>query len=306
MAVPERPWHFIVNPAAGGGRARRRWRTLLPRLRRDLPGMTFEVSTPATTLADLAHQAVRRGQHSIVSVGGDGTHHHILNALVRARALGRTVLAPLSLGSGNDWIRSLGTPRAYAPWLARLKQGTVRTQMVGRIVFEDSGKTHYFLNVLGMAYDADVVQIAAEEGVRGRLGYALLAAAYLKEYEAPSVELHFDGGSFNGRVHTINVGIGRNSGGGMSFVPHADPFGSDLALTYATRLPAYRVLLNSWRLYNGSIGSLRALSQVHSKTVRATQQRGVLRIEADGEYLGSGNVRIDILPERLSVLASVT
>ena len=241
-------WHFLVNPAAGAGKGRARWRKLLPQLRKALPGMTVAVSTPETDLRAITQDAVKSGKTHLVGVGGDGTHHHILNALVEAGRISSVVYAPLSLGSGNDWVRTLGTPTSLLPWIVHLRAVATELHIIGQIDFLETGKTHYFLNVAGLAYDAEVVRIAAEERARSRWMYPLLAAAYLKEYQAPEVRIDYNDQAFTGQVHTINIGVGRYSGGGMSFVPHADPFGKQLALTYAKRMPSWKVLANSWRI----------------------------------------------------------
>ena len=295
-------WHFLVNPAAGAGKGRARWRKLLPQLRKELPGMTVAVSTPETDLRAITQDAVISGKTHLVGVGGDGTHHHILNALVETGRISSVVYAPLSLGSGNDWVRTLGTPTLLLPWLLHLRAVATKLHTVGQIGFLETGRAHYFLNVAGLAYDAEVVRIAAEERVRSRWMYPLLAAAYLKEYQAPEVRIDYNGQSFTGPVHTINVGLGRYSGGGMSFVPHADPFGGQLALTYAERLPSWKVLANSWRFYAGSIAEVRGVTTAHTNSVTITPVSGRLECEADGEWLGKGAVTISLNKYQLRVV----
>ena len=264
--------------------------------------MTFDVSTPATSLAELTVAAVRAGKTRLIGVGGDGTHHLIVNALANRGVLADVVYAPLSLGSGNDWVRTLRVPSDFPGWLRYLAAYRTRLHGVGRIDFTNTGVSHHFVNVVGFAYDAEVTRIATEERLRRRWMYPLLAAAYLKEYVAPVVQVEYDNQLITRPIHTVNVGLGRNSGGGMSFVPHADPFAGYLALTVVPRQPSWKVLANSWRLYNGSIGRLNAVAMARTQGVTLTPIKGKLECEADGEWLGEGPVRISLLAESLRVV----
>ncbi|WP_168036272.1 diacylglycerol/lipid kinase family protein [Neolewinella antarctica] len=312
------PWHFILNPAAAGGKGRLRWRKLLPRLRAAIPNMTFAISTDHTALGALARDAVSLGKTHLVGVGGDGTHHHILNGLVASGKLSSVVYAPLALGSGNDWARSLGTPTDFTAWLAYLGNGRERTQLVGHIEFVKTGAVHYFLNVAGFAYDAEIVRIAREERIRHQWMYPILALSYLSEYVAPTVLVSPQPGTGGASdspelsrddraipVHTINVGVGRYSGGGMQFVPHADLFGDRLALTVAEKMPRWKVMANSWRFYAGSIGVVSGVTISHVDAVELIPTAGTLECEADGEWLGKGPVVISRCAERLRVLTKV-
>ena len=133
MDSPSTSWHFLLNPAAGRGKAKRRWQKILPRLQAALPGMSWAESTTDTGLAALAEAAVRAGHTHLVGVGGDGTHHDILNGIVAANGLGRVTYAPLPLGSGNDWVRTLGTPRRLENWLMMLEQEKTIEHAVGQL-----------------------------------------------------------------------------------------------------------------------------------------------------------------------------
>ncbi|MEM6769266.1 MAG: diacylglycerol kinase family protein, partial [Bacteroidota bacterium] len=185
METSEKRWHFLVNPAAGRGRAARQWRRWLPLLEAALPGMSWAESSAQTGMAALAEAAVRSGKHNLVGVGGDGTHHDILNGIIAADGLGQVVYAPLPLGSGNDWVRTLDTPRKPADWVAMLRAGRILRHGVGRLWY--GTQTRYFLNVAGMAYDALVLRKAEASWFKHRLLYPFMTLWFLREFTAPSV-----------------------------------------------------------------------------------------------------------------------
>ncbi len=438
----ETPWHFLLNPAAGRGKALRRWRAWLPALQAALPAMTVAESSADEGMAALAEAAVRSGKTHLVGVGGDGTHHDILNGIVRANGLASVVYAPLPLGTGNDWVRTLKTPKKVAPWLKMLHQQKTINHRVGKLVYvpftpptppasssfrvadtprispdgvpsrsdkrspgaplspedpssletptppaspsfrvadtpriypdgapsrsdkrspgsplspedprslenptqptppaspsfrvadtprispdgapsrsdkrspgsplspEDkcSPKTPqatYFLNVAGLAYDAEVVRRSENARWKNRWLYPVYTLLYLKDFTPPTVEITYNGNTVVGAVHTVNLGIGRYNGGGMRLVPQAKPTANTLALTYAKQLPIWKILLSSWRFYTGTIGALAEVTTTHAQTVSIKPVKGQTSLEADGELLGQVPVTASLLEQGFKVV----
>lgn len=165
-----------------------------------------------------------------------------------------------------------------------------------------SPQTKYFLNVAGMAYDALVLRKAEASQYKHRLLYPAMTLWFLRDFRAPTVRIQYDGGAYEGQVHTINLGIGRYSGGGMRLVPQAEPEAEILALTFAERLPLWRIVTESWRFYAGSIGKVRGVTLTTTGSARIMVLSGELELEADGEWLGYGPVEASLLRERLRVV----
>ncbi len=298
-------WHFLINPAAGRGKAWRKWQQLLPELQLAFPDLTWAASTPEEGMAALAAAEVRAGRTHLVGVGGDGTHHDILNGIVAANGLGQVTYAPLPVGTGNDWVRTLKTPRGLARWVAMLRAGKTMEHGVGRLNYhsrEGTPATRCFCNVAGLAYDAEVVRRSETARFKHRFLYPFLTLWYLKDFQVPTVRIDYDGQTFTGPVHTVNLGIGRYSGGGMRLVPQADPSAATLALTYARQLPVWKVIAESWRFYTGTVNRVKEVTATHAEKVVITPVGGKLEVEADGEWLGVGPVTAGLLHEKLRVI----
>ena len=62
---------------------------------------------------ELAKSAAKKGYELVVSVGGDGTINEIVNGLHDAGNIADIMLGIISTGTGSDYIRSIGVPRAY-------------------------------------------------------------------------------------------------------------------------------------------------------------------------------------------------
>lgn len=98
----------IVNPGARSARAGLRLddiRALSPQVEMREPGGTGDASR-------LAEELARAGAPLIVAAGGDGTVNEVVTGIVRAGALGRTVLGVLPTGTMNVFAAELGLSSA--------------------------------------------------------------------------------------------------------------------------------------------------------------------------------------------------
>lgn len=122
--MPSRPrprLPVIISAAAGGGRASRHEQAIRAALdRRAVLEFLYPASLDALRAA-LADE-IRAATPLVAIGGGDGTLHHAANAI------GDTplTLAPLPIGTGNDFCRSLGLGPTLAPALDAIRAGHTR------------------------------------------------------------------------------------------------------------------------------------------------------------------------------------
>ncbi len=104
-----------MNPNAGGGRVATEWPVLSNKLKSR--GFVFEevFTTHRYHAVELVIYALKRGFRKIISVGGDGTLHEIVNGLFYQQEVpvSDVTLAVLPAGSANDWTRMYRIPRDY-------------------------------------------------------------------------------------------------------------------------------------------------------------------------------------------------
>ena len=154
---------FIVNPVSGNGRTGRHWRAHEAYFRRHL-GRAFEVrrSEHPWHAAELTKDAVVNGATTVVSVGGDGTLNEVTNGLLDGT--GRpwnpeTRLAVFPLGTGSDFVKTLGQSREPEALVALLRRDGARRIDAGICEFGASGvpRSRYFLNVAEVGSGGAVV-----------------------------------------------------------------------------------------------------------------------------------------------------
>lgn len=307
-------WYIIVNPAAAGGKVGRKWTSIAAKL--ETAGISFEAvftegHRHATTLAIAA---IEDGHRHLIGVGGDGTNNELVNGIMQQGVVpSKEILyCLLPIGTGNDWIKTHGIPRKLGAWIKMLQAGNSTCQDMGWVEYEgdEERSRHYFANVAGMAYDAFVVHYVEKlkTNLSNKLIYLWVVLRCLWKYDLSEARLQFGEKQVEDKFYTINVGIGRYSGGGMQFVPHAQPRDGKLALTYVGQLTKWQLIRNTYRFYNGSLDKhpLVHTTQVDALQVESLSKEAPTLLEVDGEYLGNTPVSFGIIPDALQFICPLT
>ena len=166
---------LLVNPAAGQGRAASRANEVERAL--GVYGAVRRVETVhAGDERRLAREAAESGARVLAVVGGDGSVHHAAHGLLDARS--DSALAVFSAGTGNDFVKSIGTPsHDVAAMAARIGRGATRLIDVGYI--DDVP----FLNAAGFGFDVEVLRRMQQPSIlRGTAAYVVTALRALLGY----------------------------------------------------------------------------------------------------------------------------
>ncbi|MBS0375389.1 MAG: diacylglycerol kinase family lipid kinase [Proteobacteria bacterium] len=285
----------IVNPAAGGGRAQRRWTQLARAL--EAAGVAFEQVTThrAGEATELARAGLAAGPRTLLAVGGDGTLHEVLNGALGGARRPRLAVAPF--GTGNDWAREMAAPREPAAFARMLAAGRVRAVDAGRIDYREAGApaARFFINVAGAGYDSYVLE-QLEGRSKQPLAYLRAVIAGLARYRAPRFKLAGDGVRLEGPLFVAFAMLGQACGGGMRFAPVARPDDGLLDLVAIEHLSRASAL---WRLAKIYTGTLLRDPAVRHATLRelSIDAEPPARLEADGQLLGHTPATLTVLPK---------
>lgn len=284
---------ILFNPAAGRGSAGRKLPEVMSVLRAN--GIRPEIRESQSTehLRELAHQAWAGQPDIVVSAGGDGTHHHVLDQLWGSEV----PLGMIPLGTGNDLSDGIGVPRDLRQATAALLRGKTKQIDLGRV------GSNVFGGMAGVGLDSMVARYVNERAqkIPGRLAYVWAILRCLKVYQPPSVDVRADGFSFSGGVIAVLVGNLPFYGGGLRITPHAR---ADDGLLDVCLIPAMRkVRLLPWipRVYRGTH---LAHPRIHYfQTQRVTLSSSVfLNLYGDGEFIQALPATIEVVPRAVRVI----
>jgi YegS/Rv2252/BmrU family lipid kinase len=293
----QKPPLVIVNPSAGGGRARGFWRQCAIAC----AGLGFEV-VETSRRGDAADYAAAAGDRLVVAVGGDGTAHEVVNGLLRRPATRPPRVGFLQRGTGADLRRSIPSPRRPEDVAAWLTTDRWRPLDAGRL--STSTGRRYFINVADAGIGAEVVRRAARgPGVLGgTVNFLGAAVISLARHENAPVRLRLDQGPvLQRRVRTIAVANGAYLGGAMRIAPQAQPDDGWFDVVTIGDVGRWLGIRSLPMLYRGTHGQL---SQVEFGRARRVEieSEGPIGVEADGELAGTTPAVFEIVPAALQVI----
>lgn len=285
-------WFGVVNPAAG-----RESEVLatVTRVSNDLElDAVFEETSSGQDVVDRVTAAIGRGHHRFVAVGGDGTAHLVLNALLSSKSDQQFTLAVASVGSGSDFVRTFGHERGVLPGLTRLVHPELSTIDVGRAT--GSFGEAYFLNAMNIGVGAASAAVA--NGFFRWTGGMRYRAAFwvaLWRFREGSVGVTVDSHAYNGTAINVVIANGQFFGGGMKIAPDSSLTDAemDVQIFRAPRRQAFSVMP---RLLMGTHISHRGVERYSGSSMRIEVPDDWM-VEADGEILGHGTVEVEVLPQ---------
>lgn len=280
----DRPLTVVVNPVAGGGRARRRAEALQHALA--AAGVPLVVQT--TTRRGDAQRFAAEAPAAVLAVGGDGTVHEVLNGLRPCD--GRFgPLAVLPSGSGDDFAAAAGFAAEPEVLVQRLRTGSVRAVDCGEATFSTGAgeRVERFVNDVGVGFEADVVRAIQGLPLRGKPLYLTATLRALWRQRSFTAELVRDGAAAPARPLLFATFCNVPAiGGGLPFAPDArlDDGRLDLLEVAATsRLGTLSLLGKLVRKRHLADPRVRA-STVTAATVRCSRP---VPLAMDGEFVAA-------------------
>ncbi|HUK46866.1 MAG TPA: diacylglycerol kinase family protein, partial [Terriglobales bacterium] len=252
MSAPEK-YLAIVNPAAGGGQARRLLPAALEKLRNAGVEVDVRETARCSHATEIARDSWADGYRKFISVGGDGTSFEIINGLFPlADAADAPTLAFLPLGTGNSFLRDFsdqGVEYAMESLIARRS----RKCDVLRLRHKE-GVLHY-INLLSIGFTADVATMRARRfSGWGELGYQTSIFICLARFRRRPFPLSVDGEENIDRRPCLFLTFNNSkfTGGTMMIAPNAAT--DDGLIEYVRWGPIGRVGLirNLPGLYDGT------------------------------------------------------
>lgn len=208
-------WIVAINPKSGGGRGLTLSKEVVAYF--DNKKIDYKVvSAPSAILLkrDLEDSLNRPGSiDGVISVGGDGLAHLILQSVVPRKI----PFAVIPAGTGNDIARTLGwSLDNLTPFLDRITSTQAKQIDLG---IADS---EWFAAILSTGFDSIVNERANRmPWPKGPQRYNVAIALELPRFVARNYTLQLDGQKIHTEAALIAIGNGRSYGGGMYVCPQA-------------------------------------------------------------------------------------
>jgi YegS/Rv2252/BmrU family lipid kinase len=286
------PICLIVNPAAGGGKARR----IAPDAERMLREHGLTVRRVDTR--DLEHARAlalhaASASETVVALSGDGMVGAIADAL---RGAPGATLGVLPGGRGNDLARVLGISAELPSACATIAEGVPRAMDVGEVLSADADERgRAFVGIASAGFDSDANRIANDApSWLGGLVYAYGALRALLSWRPARFEIELDPPGVRHAFTGFSVGVANSKsyGGGMRAAPGALLDDGLLDIVVVERMSKLRFLTQLLpRIFKGTHVDLPTVHTFRAAEVLISVDRP-FTMYADGDPIGELPVRV--------------
>lgn len=305
---------IVLNPHAGGGRAGKLWTEIEPLLWKELGELVIAVTQRAADVAEHLDKAYAAGVRRVVSIGGDGTNHTLVNALAEMRAQGGAGYEPveygiLPIGTGRDWARGSGLPlhslQESAQWIAQAQPHPVDLGLMAvGAKGSERGSHEYFLNIASVGLSGAVAHYVNSRRVRRPWTFLEGTVVTLLRMKPPAIHMRVDDQDwYEGRAFLVAVANGTTFGHGMRIAPEAQTADGLFDIVLVKEAPLASILMALRRVYDGTHVTHPAVRITRGRSVSIRGIGGDLGAELDGEPADGSELTFSIQPGALNMLA---
>ncbi|MGK0413294.1 MAG: YegS/Rv2252/BmrU family lipid kinase [Polaribacter sp.] len=298
-------WFIIANPTSGNRNFSKQWKEIQQLLTKQKIDFSFVFTQFSKHEIKLVDSAIQQGFRNIISVGGDGTLHHVVNGIMLQRYVKTSdiTIAVIPLGTGNDWIKTYNIPNSIKKSIHIIAKKKTILQDIGVLQTENK-VISYFNNVAGLGYDGYVVYKIEKLKRFGAIAYLLAGISGLLFYKKAVFKIIFDDKIIETQCLTVLFGICKFSGGGMQFTKDVHTSDGLLDITIAKNLNLFDLIINIKKLYNGNIAYHKKIETYKTKEITVIPKYPNSMIQADGELIGKGKVKVTVIKKALNFVVN--
>ncbi len=288
---------LILNPAAGKNKATKVVEKAVPLLKNK--GVHCEVQTskfPGHTV-QLAREFNLTNYDGIVAVGGDGTLFEMLNGLLKKHQSFDLPIGQIPVGTGNSFIKDLEI-QTIEDAVDKIASGKTRKVDVG--FFKYSEGEHYFINLLGTGFVANVAHRAGKYKMLGPLSYVIGVFEEVVQLKSVPLEMTIDGKAYKRDYIFAEICNSTKTGGDMIMAPDARIDDGLLDVILLNKISKVNLLKIFPQIFKGTHvfdTHVETFKGRHIKIVSETPQR----LTPDGEVFGTTPIEVSILPNKITM-----
>jgi YegS/Rv2252/BmrU family lipid kinase len=287
----------VLNPMAGSGTAD----DVRIALERHF-GDRIELEIYETTGSDdedvvsVVREALAKGCNLVIAAGGDGTVSDVAEGLVGSNV----PMGIIPVGTANVFARELGLPLTLDEACAMLA-GQHAISSVDAMKARDK----YFVLQIGIGLDSLMIRDTEREAKRrfGRAAYIWTALTRLVGYQPVRFTIVVDGKRLRPRASQVLIANGGVLGiAPFRWGPNICPDDGRIDVCIVSARTALDYLGLIWHTVLGQQRrdrNVRYLAATESILINADQP---LPVQADGEIFGETPIRIEVVPDAVSVI----
>ncbi|WP_052752761.1 diacylglycerol/lipid kinase family protein [Kordia zhangzhouensis] len=293
-------WFLIVNPTSGSFSGKRKWKQIAAAFSAKNIPFTHQFTNKPQHEYELVQYALQKGYRKFVSIGGDGTLHHIVNSLMQQTevSLENIKLGVIPLGTGNDWVKTYQIPTQIDQAVQIIKDAHVIFQDIGKMILTTTNTTIFFTNVAGLGFDGYVVKQNERLKFLGAASFLISAVIGLIRYKPTQFTIESSTKKLTSKSLLTVVGICKFSGGGMQLTKNVDSIDGLFDISVAKNFTFWQLVKNLPKLFTGSIVAHSQVETFKTSYITVSAPKSTY-IQTDGELVGIGGFSAEIVPKKM-------
>lgn len=284
---------IIINPIAGGGRARKMIPELQARLNKIPVNAIIRLTQAPEHAVQLAREAREENFDAVIAMGGDGTVNEVINGL----GPGGPPFGIIPAGTGNDLARSLKIPLTPLASLDLLQKGVIRQIDLGQ------EKDRLFSIIAGLGFPAEVMRRTNDyKGVfRGPLAIAYNVVKTISLLQPIPLEMELDGQIYPRQASGVFILNTRFTGGGLLVAPEANPSDGFLDVVIMNNLSRPALLGLLPRVYRGGHRNHPQIEFFRARKIKI-KTTSLYSKMFDGSIYGTSPLEVEIIPQDFQII----
>lgn len=304
-------WLVLLNPHAGGKHAGKMWPSIKIELNKQKFYFELKKTKKPLEAINIIQQKIKDGYRKIIAIGGDGTLHEVINGIMLQKEVAPSdiTLGAISIGTGNDWIRTHQISADYKKAIQQIKEGKTILHDIGKIIYKNETldeETRFFINSVGIGFDAKVVKYMLpkkEKGISNKNGYINGLIKSLFTNKNVKASLRFDDQLVEAQIYNLSIGICKYKGGGFKLLPNAIPNDGILDVTLASNISKLKLIKSLPKIFSGRVEEIKYFDfyQAQKILLDIAQPLGT---EVDGEFLSYYPLEISVIPQQIKLISA--
>ena len=300
--------HFIFNPVAGGGKAQKIYPDLISKCNAHFgDNYSISITKDKGEATAIATEISKNGSPLIVCVGGDGTINEVVNGLYNSGKLlnPELELGVLDCGSGRGFSQSIGLPGTFSEQFNLILNTQGKLIDIAKCTYTDrngSKADRYFVSECQIGIGSAVVSevLAKHKVLGGKVAFGYVALKEVFRSRKYDLKVKYNGINIKETMVGVVVANGHSCGGGMKLTPSAKVNDGVLDLLVMHNMNIPELIQQFIKIYSGSHIKSGHFTYEQTDYVKIESDLDV-RVETDGELLGSLPVEVNVVPKCLNV-----
>ncbi len=293
-------WFIIINPVSGNKYFQKNEQFLRDSFAKLKSKYTISITTFSGNEEELVKEAIKQGYRKFISVGGDGTLHHVVNGIMKyAPELSAEIkVGAIPIGTGNDWIKNYSIPKQITKCISILNKEETVYQDLGKIRMNN--QVYYFNNLAGVGFDGHVVNQINTFRKLGKLSYFIASLWSLATYKKKKVNYESKEKSDSATLYVLAIGLCRFCGNGMQLTHNSFPNDGLFDVTAVKDISTLGFLWNIRKMFNQKLHEHPKVDTFKCSEISITcDKTSTLLMQADGEILSFDSAHISLIPEAI-------